>query len=113
MVKNIKPIPLELLGDSATYVATKSGRWGVNTVSETELTDILIQPADKLNQTAQNESNSYKLLFFFDMVNSKPQNTTFKVDDRIRYDDKEYRIVSIEKIKVFRGGIHHLEVVLE
>lgn len=117
MVKEIKPIPLELLGDKATYLSIKKDRWGDEVTAETELSDVLVQSQNKIErrytQQINNESDSNKLLLFFDAVNSKPNGFNFYVDDKVKYEGKEYRVAEVEKVKAFRSVVHHLEVVLE
>ncbi|ASB95825.1 Minor capsid protein [Streptococcus equi subsp. equi] len=114
MVKEVKPIPKELLVDTVTYLAVgNKDSWGAETVVSTELSQVLVQPRSSIQRGQQNESNSYELLLFFDCVNSLPVDHQFKVDDKISYLGKEYRIASVEVLKAFDQSPHHYEVMLE
>lgn len=110
-MSKIKPIPLDLLIDSAVYIFTERDRWQGKSVKRIGLENVLIQGKSAIKRSQQSESDSYELLLFFDIIHSRPADFIFSVDDLVEVDGKEYRISQVEAAKSF-DGVHHYEVFL-
>lgn len=108
----IPPIPINALCHSCTLceVAEKNV-WGSETIIETELTNVRIEPCSIRRFSINGDIPQYRAKLFYDAELSSPKNISFETGDKIRFNGKEYVVSEVEECYGL-NRIHHLEVML-
>ena len=111
----LRPIPLKVLIDSATYSPLVQGTRGRTYGPAETLGNVLIQTQKKRALSDGNLLTVSSATLFFDVTNSTGS-PTFKIGDQIVYDDgfgntQTKYIQDIVEAKTSEG-IHHYEVML-
>lgn len=103
-MREILPIPSELLADSVTlYVPESSGYTAV------EVSDVRVEQADRVTEhTARDVRNASELVVYYDCVNSSPSDVSFEAGMMLRYCDARYEILKVERFAALR--LHHIRI---
>lgn len=99
-MSGIKPIPAELLTDSAVLsIPTASG------YSSEQLTDVRIIRTSKITDyAAGNARENTEIVMYFDCVNSSPADSEFTAGQTIAYCGEDFEIT---KAELFAGSQPH------
>ena len=109
----IPPIPRAILNQAATlypFVSTSTG--GVKTYGTTvSLSNIAMFPAKQNAMTSLGEMKNDLYLMVFDVVNSLPAATSFKVKDKIVYGSQNLEVrKATPQPDLTTGLTHHWEL---
>ncbi len=103
-MNGVKPIPAELLTDSAVLLTPQDTGYARKTLENVRIVRI----SAIADYTAGRVRDCTELLMYFDCVNSSPDGTEFSAGQSLEYCGEEFEIVSAE---LFRGeGPHHWRV---
>lgn len=106
----IKPMPKEMLIHSVTYEEFYENRHGQGFKDPIELKHVLIQPVSSIKRSNLSDEVSYNSLLFFDCVNSRPSDITFKKKSRIKFNGESMVVDKVNPIYTF--NLHHYELEL-
>lgn len=103
-MNGVKPIPAELLTDSATLLTPAASGYTRETLRNVRI----VRLSAITDYAAGRARDCTELLMYFDCVNSSPADTEFSAGQSLEYCGEEFEIVSAE---LFRGeGPHHWRV---
>ena len=114
---NVRPIPLNMLKNNASYLTNEIKNSFSETISYDEyiLNNINIV-INKKYKPGIDHYNNYEYILFYDIVNSKcinednkKINVEFKLESKINYKNKSFTIKDIKELEAF-GKIHHIEL---
>lgn len=110
----IKPIPKRLLPHKATYKeylgnTGEGDEWG----KDTPLTFIKIEEKIQLSVTSNGREIIGNGKMFYDLINSNGLKNKPVENSKIIFNDKEYRVVSVDVECPDYSNPHHYEVLLK
>lgn len=108
----VKPIPLHLLRDSVIYEEFESkDRFDETWKAPVLLKNVRVQEMSSLAISNVRDHSEFKLLLFFDVVNSKCDSPfTFVEKSKVTYKDTVYVVNKVIAAQAFK--LHHYEVEL-
>lgn len=108
----VKPIPLHLLRDSVIYEEFEGkDRWEESWKAPISLRNVRVQEMSSLAISNVREHSEYKLLLFFDVVNSKADAPfTFVEKSKVTYKGNVYEVNKVITAQAFK--LHHYELEL-
>lgn len=103
-MNGVKPIPAELLTDSAALLTPTESAYIRETLDDVRI----VRVSAVTDYTAGRARDCTELLMYFDCVNSSPAGTEFSAGQSLEYCGEEFEIISAE---LFSGeGPHHWRV---
>ena len=91
-MNGVKPIPAELLTDSAVLLTPASSGYSTETLSDVRILRI----SAITDYTAGRTRDCTELVMYFDCVNSSPSGTEFTAGQSLEYCGEDFEIVSAE-----------------
>ena len=108
----VRPIPLHLLKDSVTYEEYDSkSRFDDTWKPPVSLRNVRIQEMSSMSISTIRDHSAFKLLMFYDVVNSKSDNAfNFVEKSKVTYKENVYVVNKVTAVEAFK--LHHYEVEL-
>lgn len=107
----LAPIPAYLLIHSATLKNVTTDMYGDKTYIETPLIKVRFEATKSALYGSNGEDSADKYIMFFDLQNSSPSGTDFKVLDKITFDGEDFTIRTVNKL-YDDTCLHHFELAL-
>lgn len=108
----IKAIPKHLLihGITLHQLEEPTNRMSSKVIGEgIEVEHVRIEPSEKIIRGKNQVDIKRDSVLFFDCKNSSPRDTTFDVDDIVKWSKLTYQVVAIEPL-YDRKKLHHYEI---
>lgn len=112
-MKNVQPIPKELLIHSIIYKEfVKTGTFEKEYLPEEVIENVLVQPNTELKSSGNNEEVRTKAVIFLDRLNT-PNFKALKPDSIVIFGGTECTVISCEALYDFHPLVpHHYEVTI-
>ncbi len=106
----MRAIPKRLLIHSIKLIEKgQKDRWGNADETEQAVNHVRIEPSTAIVRDKNNAEIQLAAVLFYDVINSRPRNIAFKVDQIIDFNDERYAVKSVESL--YDGcKLHHYEL---
>ena len=106
----MRPIPRAMLTHTAVLMAVDRDAYGAETPTPiATLTRVRVEPSATMTLTRDNTRVQLSALLLYDARHSQPQEVTFAIGQRVVFEGKPYRVMTVEPMSDGRG-VHHIEV---
>ena len=106
----MRPIPRAMLTHTATLMRVQPDAYGAETLTPlATLTRVRVEPSATMTLTRDNTRVQLSALLLYDACHSQPREVTFALGQRVVFEGKPYRVITVEPMRDGRG-IHHIEV---
>ena len=108
----VKPIPMHLLRDSVIYEEYDSKeRFDETWKAPVTLRNVRIQEMSSMAISTVRDHSAFKLLMFYDVVNSRSDNTfNFVEKSKVTYKEKDYVVNKVNVVEAFKLQHYELEL---